>query len=376
MRILLDADDLRDHYRLIHVNTNNVGKGTIGCILSTIKSLFEYTVKSLRHRPSLVYLMVTRSKLGCIKDCVIMALAHLRGVPVVVHLRGGDLSVLYQDMDTFWKRIIRWVYGRVNLGIVLGESLRSQFDGLLPPPRVRVVLNCWLDGESSAPPCRLEHASGQPLRITFLSNVLPSKGLYDALEGAAWAVREGVPLVFRFAGEFLDHDGAIAKLPQLAQENVSARVLERRYQEMLNSLSLQKHVTRLGVVTGRDKWELLADTDILLLPIYNPTEGQPLVAIEAMRMGCAVISTCCGGLADIVEDGITGRTVAPRQPEEIGQAIKWFWEHPEELARIANLNIVRAPQRHSPEQHVRSVIAVFDEALSNKRGREKCWQAR
>ena len=335
-------------------------------MFSTIGCLLRYTLQFLRHRPDAVYLMVTRSKLGCVKDCVVMTLAGWRGVPIVVHVRGGDLGVFFRQLRGFWRWMVNRAYQRVAIGIVLGESLRAQFDGLLPSHQVRVVLNSWLDSDESLRPDRTPRGPKAPLRITFLSNVLPSKGLYDALEGVALAIRQGVKLEFRFAGDFLDHDGAIAKLPGLAKDNLPASSLERKYTELLATLGIEDHVVRLGVIAGASKWELLADTDILLLPIYNPTEGQPLTVIEAMRAGCAIIATACGGLVDITEEGVTGRVVPPRRPDEIGRAIRWFWDHPEELGRIGRDNVKRAEQRHSPKQHVSRMAEILREAIRNR----------
>jgi len=363
MRVLLDSSELRDRYNVVHVNTNNVNKSGMRRVFSTGFSLSQCLWASLSRRPSTIYLTITRSKLGCIKDCIVLSLARVRGTSVVVHLHGGDLAVFYQSLGGFGKRLIHWAYRHITLGIVLGESLRPQFNGLLPPDRVRVVSNTWLAGECALPARRPQRQRHEPLKIAFVSNVLPSKGLYDALEGVAWAVREGVDLEFRFAGQFMDHDGAIAKLPELEHENEPAQMLEERYFRMVHSLGIAGHVIRIGAVTGLQKWQLLAETDALLLPIYNPMEGQPLVAIEAMRMGCALISTRCGGLADIVVDSITGRVVPAGNPEMIGRAIKWFWDHPADLTRIGRANMARAEELHSPARHIRGIVESLEEAI-------------
>jgi glycosyltransferase involved in cell wall biosynthesis len=362
---LLSARELQEAWTLLHINTNSVGKGITRKVLFAVRSLMQYLWSFIVYRPSLVYLTVTRSKLGFLKDLIVVWFASLWAVPAVVHLHGGDLAVFQHGLTPFWRRRILAMYRRVSLGIALGESLRSQFDGLLPPERVRVVLNCWPDDECGVLPYRTERPADRPLRLAFISNVLPSKGLYDTVCGVAWAIQHGVKLEFRFAGKFLDHDGAIAKLPEFSRENHPARDLEDCYDRLVGDLGIANHVVRLGGVAGRQKWELLAETDILLLPIYNPTEGQPLVAIEAMRAGCVLVCTQCGGLVDVVEDGVTGKVVPPRNPVEIGKAIKWFWDHPGEVKRIGNANMTRAEGMHSPREHIHRIRAIFDEVLSD-----------
>jgi len=365
MKILLDADEMKGAFRLVHTNTNNMDKSVLHKVTSTISSLLQCLRILVVRKPKLTYLMVTRSKFGCVKDLVVIMFSRFARIPVVVHVRGGDLGIFYGTLGVFARHLVRSAYRRVSLGIALGESLRSQFDGLLPPERVRVVVNCWQDGECGVLPYRTERRADRPLRLAFISNVLPSKGLYDTVRGVAWAIQHGVKLEFRFAGKFLDHDGAIAKLPEFSRENHPARDLEDCYDRLVGDLGIANHVVRLGGVAGRQKWELLAETDILLLPIYNPTEGQPLVAIEAMRAGCVLVCTQCGGLVDIVEDGVTGKVVPPRNPIEIGKAIKWFWDHPGEVKRIGNANMTRAEGMHSPREHIHRIRAIFDEVLSD-----------
>ena len=147
LRTLLDSPELGRRFHLVSVNTNNVGNRRVKRIVSTLSALYECVRKLIAHRPQIVYLMVTRSRLGSVKDCILIMLAALWGAKVVVHLHGGDLAVFYRSLGPIGKRLLRSVYGRVSLAVVLGESLRSQFDDLVPSDKVRVVFNCWSDGE-------------------------------------------------------------------------------------------------------------------------------------------------------------------------------------------------------------------------------------
>ena len=54
--------------------------------------------------------------------------------------------------------------------------------------------------------------------------------------------------------------------------------------------------------------------DVLVVP--SRFEGVPLVVLEAQRMGCAVIATEVGAIAEIIRHGEDGFLVPHRQPEE------------------------------------------------------------
>jgi glycosyltransferase involved in cell wall biosynthesis len=59
----------------------------------------------------------------------------------------------------------------------------------------------------------------------------------------------------------------------------------------------------------------IAAADVVVIP--SRWEGFGLVALEAMRGGCAVVASAVGGLREIVIDGETGYLVPPDHPERL-----------------------------------------------------------
>ena len=58
--------------------------------------------------------------------------------------------------------------------------------------------------------------------------------------------------------------------------------------------------------------------DVLVLPSYEEPFGTVLA--EAMAVGTPVVATRVGGLAEVVQDGVTGRLVAPGDPAGLAAA--------------------------------------------------------
>ena len=56
--------------------------------------------------------------------------------------------------------------------------------------------------------------------------------------------------------------------------------------------------------------------------ISSRWEAFSLVAVEAMRAGCAVIASAVGGLRDVVADGVTGVLVAPESAGALAAAVE------------------------------------------------------
>lgn len=59
--------------------------------------------------------------------------------------------------------------------------------------------------------------------------------------------------------------------------------------------------------------------DVLVLPSHEEPFGTVLA--EAMAVGTPVVATRVGGLAEVVDDGVTGRLVAPGDPAQLAAAV-------------------------------------------------------
>ena len=136
-------------------------------------------------------------------------------------------------------------------------------------------------------------AAGQPPTVTFLGRLVPVKGLEVLLEAARrW--RCGARLVV--AG-----DGPGAAALRRAGEGVQV----------------------LGPVHGAARDELLGRSDVVAVPSLvlagGRSEGTPLVALEAMAAGAAVVASAVGGLAELPAGAVT--RVPPGDPAALAAEI-------------------------------------------------------
>jgi glycosyltransferase involved in cell wall biosynthesis len=72
---------------------------------------------------------------------------------------------------------------------------------------------------------------------------------------------------------------------------------------------------------------VLEDADLMVLPSH--TEGLPNAALEALALEVPVLATNVGGTPEVIEDGLTGRLVPARSPEQLAAAIEDFLEAPQ-----------------------------------------------
>ncbi len=120
--------------------------------------------------------------------------------------------------------------------------------------------------------------------------------------------------------------------------------LEGRLREIAVALGMAGRVAFLGRVSPIAP--LLAAADVVVLPSLS--EGMPLVALEAMALGRPVVATCVGGIPEVVEDGVTGILVEPRDPQALASAI---------LRLVARPQLARA-LGEAGEAHVRARYTI------------------
>ena len=86
-------------------------------------------------------------------------------------------------------------------------------------------------------------------------------------------------------------------------------------------LSGVRNLKRLGFLTGDSLTEVMGNARLLLLPSVC-YEHCPLTILEAHSMGIPVVTMNYGGMAELVENGVTGTLAEEATPEGIAQAIR------------------------------------------------------
>jgi glycosyltransferase involved in cell wall biosynthesis len=131
---------------------------------------------------------------------------------------------------------------------------------------------------------------------------------------------------------------------------------------------LEREADRLGVrgrvvFAGRrgDVSRVLAELDVLALPSW--TEGLPLVVLEAMAHGRAVVATPVGGTPEVVVDGETGLLVPPRDVDALADALRRLLDDPGLRNRLGEAGRRRVRERFSADAMTRRVLELYDEVL-------------
>jgi glycosyltransferase involved in cell wall biosynthesis len=93
-------------------------------------------------------------------------------------------------------------------------------------------------------------------------------------------------------------------------------------------------------------------------------ESGPLMLLEALELGRAVVTTPVGFAADLVDDGITGLLVPVGNPDAMARALQRILGDPALAARLGAAGQARVRERHGPEAMARATEAVYREVLA------------
>jgi glycosyltransferase involved in cell wall biosynthesis len=107
--------------------------------------------------------------------------------------------------------------------------------------------------------------------------------------------------------------------------------------------------------------EIYPQLDICVMPTNSP-EPFGLVAVEAGAFGLPVIVTNCGGLPEIVDDGITGLLVEPGDANQLADRLKWLVENPERARAMGLQAREKILREFNQEKMISDFERVFESA--------------
>jgi glycosyltransferase involved in cell wall biosynthesis len=248
-------------------------------------------------------------------DMLARVAGRLTGVPVIISsIRNERVPGLGRE------RLIRLTDRLCTLTTtnsqLAAEGLISR--GVVPRERLVVVPN-GVDPSAFTPPSPARRAQirealgvvGNQFLWLAAGRLEPQKDyptLLRAFAGVAGAAGAGGDPVLRIAGQ---------------------GPLREELEALAARLGVASRTQLLGLRT--DVADLLAAADAVVLS--SAFEGLPNIVLEAMAAGRPVVASRVGGVGELVVEGVTGTTVSPGQPEELGRAMSEMMAVPEEDRR-------------------------------------------
>jgi colanic acid/amylovoran biosynthesis glycosyltransferase len=268
----------------------------------------------LRLRPEIIHVQWAKSfaPFLCLKGCFPF---HLLG-----SLRGYQVNVS-PVVDPRWRQTYQEVFPHLDAfhavsKAIASEALRYGAD----PARIRVIPPAVAE-DLLAETLPEERFVG-PMRLLVVGRDHWKKGFRETLILARTLKTRQIPFSLT-----------------LVCGRPSEELLFLRHQ-----WGLQAQVQFLGAVPHHQILKLMRQSDVLLLNSFE--EGIANVVLEAMAVGTLVVSTDCGGMAEVIEDGVNGFLVARTQQEAMADVVQKIMTLPPAQRRH-----IREGARETIKQH-------------------------
>lgn len=351
-KVLFDAltSDKANTVEVINYNKTNYKNGIKNGSVS-IKRLTEiFTVLKkifLSNGNDIVYLSLSESTAGNIKDLLIYLICFRKHSNMIVHMLGGAGMKKILEKGNFQSKLNGYFINRLG-GVIVESKLNFDvFSKVISSEKIHIVPNFAEDFLFvSTEEIEKKFQNTNPLQILYLSNLIPGKGYLELLEAFTQLsdeLKQKVKIVF--VGGFE------------SKENET---------EFLNQIQLHKQLSYYGTfVNGEEKRQLYCNSHIFCLPTYYPFEGQPISILEAYATGCFVMTTNHSGIPYMFTDNINGFEVQKQSANSIKLAIEKILLSQNKLLPTAILNRDVALEKYRTSIFQNSLVKIIN-SLNDK----------
>src|SRR5574341_2602930 len=217
--------------------------------------------------------------------------------------------------NAFYRQIERSYLDSVDGFIFNSETTRQAVHDLAGRGKPYVVATPGGDrlGSLTAEQTQARAAEVPPLRMLFLANVTPLKGLHILLEA-------------------IGHQPSDVRLDIVGSLSVNPAYV-RYVQRKVNTLGLKSKVFFHGILDGEALIERMKSAQVLVIP--SSYEGFGIAYLEGMAFGLPAIGTVAGAIPQLVTDGENGYLIAPGDSEALAERLAELASNRELLTRLS-----------------------------------------
>jgi glycosyltransferase involved in cell wall biosynthesis len=270
-------------------------------------------------------------------------LARMARVPVVISHEHGSVLDRGKHVRKFLDRHIVARFSDAMLAVSEFDRQNLIVHEHIRPEQIRVFRHGIPRPAPSEPPALDLGPPGVPV-VGAVGRLSPIKGFHDLIRAIAEIKRRGREIRCVIAG-----DG-----PERG-----------RLEALIDELGVSGEVELLGFRT--DVLELLRAVDVAVMSSHS--EGGPLAIIEYMAVGTPIVATRVGGIPELVEDGVHGLLVPPREPEALAAAIEQLLDDRDLAQGLGERALERQRSELDVDVTVRRLEELYLELFRARAGR-------
>jgi len=325
-----------DHFKFIATHDGKLN--AIGNCIFFVWALFKIIFKLLFDNDIKIVHIHGASKGSFYRKYLVFLIAKfIFRKKIVYHLHGAEFHLFYEKTNSFTKKLIKHLGGKVDVFICLSQRWFSYLSGAFHIQRLCIVNN---PVDMPALLNQGQDNNKSQLKMLFLGRIGERKGVFDLLTVLASLNAICNNRVKLFVGG----DGDIKRLQSFIKSNKLGEVVEF-----------------VGWVNGQQKQGLLAQCDVLVLPSYN--EGLPICILEAMSYGKAIIATTVGGIPEVVINGENGYLIEPGDIDALDKSI-WIMINNPKIVKQMGENSMYKIEPFMIKNVMKQLATIYDKLLA------------
>ncbi len=290
-----------------------------------------------------------QTRAGMLRDAINLCLARL-GVGrnrIVISLHGS--LFMHWNERSFEARLFCRLLAQAGTVTVLGNRQRERLLQLgVKKECVHVVVNsCDLPLLSSS---SVKQKHGIRVRavvkVLYLSSLIDTKGFPEYLEALhILSGSDGPQVEAVLCGQLFN--------AEQCERFANSAAAEVWIEKMLADINRSRHVRVRWVkgAMGAAKIALFQEADIFVLPTRYAVEAQPLVLLEAMASGCAIVTTDIGEITTVL-DRQCAVLLRESTGAEVANALRPLLENSDACAQLALAAYARFTDRYAVDRHL------------------------
>ncbi len=239
--------------------------------------------------PDIVIFAVCQTRPTIIRDRIVIALTQ-----IVVPTRVPTIMPLHSNVFLLWRlfdpmaRSFRKLLSRADIAIALGPKQHDALTSYICPNKIEIISNtCECDLISEQNLAHKFDESRNRLNVLHLGTLMEPKGYVEVLEAA----------------KLVRCDTRVTICGRVAKTKWDVRFSSTtEAEEWLDEQGSSESIRIITGATGGSKTKLYVESHVFVLPTSYPVESQPLVLLEAMASGCAIITTRVGEIPYMLDD--------------------------------------------------------------------------
>lgn len=275
--------------------------------------------------------------------------ARLAKVPCISHIHIANVFNSNPFIRKYQMALDNWTSSLCEKLIAVSESTkRSLVEQGIPSDRIEVVFN-GVDPEKIQSVLSREEVfhrfgiSSDKRLVGMVGRLCPAKGQDDFLKAVKQVFQQVPNVVWMIVGKDIEFQG----------------FYEKKLRDLAKTLELNGN----GVFAGHqdDPLSIINAMEFLVVP--SQVEGLPLVILEAMAIGKAVIATRVGGVGELVEDEKTGILLPAGRPELLAEAMAKFLKAPALAVSMGQAGFQRVCKNFTASCGLKRIMELYERSL-------------